>query len=70
MKIIRLALDVILNRIDEHTRELAYEIPNDFADNHDWILYLRGCCDPIATRELIIYEWKNDNMRKLRSIVK
>lgn len=56
MKIIRLALDVLLNDITEHTRDLAYAISDDYANDHDWILYLRGCVDPDATRELIIEE--------------
>ena len=70
MKILRLSWDVLTNTIDEHTRDLAYKVPDDYADNHDWILYLRGCINPVATRELIIDEWINDNLRKLRSILK
>ena len=70
MKILRLALDVLLNTITEHTRDLAYTIPDDYANDHDWILYLRGYIDPIATRELIIDEWINDNLRKFFSIFK
>ena len=46
----------MFNRIDEHTRDLAYAIPDDYANDHDWILYLRGCVNPVATRELIIEE--------------
>ena len=65
MKILRLALDVLLNRINEHTRDLAYTIPDDYANDHDWILYLRGCINPVATRELIIDEWINDNLRTI-----
>jgi hypothetical protein len=52
MKILRLALDVLLNRINEHTRDLAYAVDSDA----DWVLYIRGYIDPIATRNLIIEE--------------
>ena len=65
MKILRLALDVLLNNITEHTRDLAYTVPDDYANDHDWILYRRGCVDPDATRELIIDEWINDNLRTI-----
>jgi len=65
LNILRIALDVCLNNITEHTRDLAYKVSDEYANDHDWILYIRGCANPVATRELIIEEWINDNLRTI-----
>lgn len=61
INLLKIALDVCLNKIDEHTRDLAYSVNSDA----DWVLYIRGYIDPVATRKLIIEETYYAILRRL-----
>ena len=52
MKILKIAIDVLSNHIDESTRDAAYNLPYD----NDWLDYIRGYVNPKETRRLIIDE--------------